>query len=71
VVNIITSIVAIITICIFWPILTFVAIMIWKDLHGDKNWALRMWVRYVMKEVPRESEDDIVSLLKRNVLDER
>lgn len=66
--NIITSIVAIITICIFWP---FVAIMIWKDLHGDKNWALRMWVRYVMKEVPRESEDDIVSLLKRNVLDER
>lgn len=53
------------------PALTILIIIIWKDLHGDKNWALRMWVRYVIKEVPRESEDDIVSLLKRNVLDER
>lgn len=57
--------------CLFMPALTILIIIIWKDLHGDKNWALRMWVRYVIKEVPRESEDDIVSLLKRNVLDER
>jgi len=71
VIAIIQLIVALIMIGVFMPILTFVAIMLWKDTHGDKNWGLRMWARYMMKEVPRESEEDIITLLKRNVLDER
>ena len=70
-INIIQLIVALIISCVFMPFLTFLAIIIWKDLHGDKNWGLKMWVRYMMNGVPRESEEDIVSLLKRNTLDER
>jgi len=68
VIEIIQLIVSFVMLAIFMPILTGMAIMLWKEMHGDENWGLRMWARYMMKEVPRESEDDIVSLLKRNTL---
>ena len=68
-IELISYIVAFIMTFIFMPILAFVAIMIWKEMNGDKNWGLRMWARYMMKEVPPGSEQDIINLLQRNTLE--
>jgi hypothetical protein len=69
-IQLITQIVAAIMVFIFMPVLTFVAIGLWKEMHGDNNWMLRMWARYVMKEVPLSSEEDFINLLQRNTLDD-
>ncbi len=70
-ITLISYIVAFIMTFVFMPVLAFVAIGIWKEMHGDENWMLRMWARYVMKEVPLSSEDDFINLLQRNTLDDR